>query len=157
MASPAAAMEAAMVALQGQLDQAQSDVRDLTQQVATLTNSHTHLYNESSRLFQKRFDEIAALEQKLQATVFKQQFDLLDLKSMHPEKFAGARNEPWRPWARKFKAYCNGRSPGFRAALDWAETQTAEITSLSACPWPAATHSAVACSSSRRTPSCAPH
>ena len=40
MASPMAAMEAAMVALQGQLDQAQSDVRDLTQQVATLTTSH---------------------------------------------------------------------------------------------------------------------
>ena len=65
-------MESAMIALQAQLDEAQTQVRELSQQVVSLTNSHEHLYAESNRLFQKRFEEIAALEQKLQATVFKQ-------------------------------------------------------------------------------------
>ena len=131
----ASAMQQALTELQSQLDRSQQQVLTLTSKVDQLTASHQHLYSESTRLFQKRFDEVQELERKLAQGLFRQQFDLLDLKAMRPDRFGGGRNEAWRPWSKKFKAYCNGRAAGFRAALDWAEKETSEITSLTASPW----------------------
>ena len=54
---------------------------------------------------------------------------------MKPDRFSGQRNEAWKPWARKFKAYCNGKSQGFRSALEWSELQTTALTDFSSCPW----------------------
>ena len=54
---------------------------------------------------------------------------------MKPDRFSGQRNEAWKPWARKFKAYCNGKRQGFRSALEWSELQTTALTDFSSCPW----------------------
>ena len=91
--------------------------------------------SEADRLFREKGDQIASLEQRLTATLSKQTFDLLDLKSMKPDRFSGQRNEAWKPWARKFKAYCNAKSQGFRSALEWSELQTAALTNFNSCPW----------------------
>ena len=109
----------------------------ITQRFDTLQGAHTQLASESNRLFINKAAEIANLEQRLAQTLTKQKtdFELLDLKSMKPEKFKGTRSEPWKPWARRFKAYCNGKSLGFRGALDWAEAQQGEIQSFHGCPW----------------------
>ena len=54
---------------------------------------------------------------------------------MKPSVFKGERTEKWKPWARRIKAYCNAKQAGFKKAIEWAEKETTEITSLSACPW----------------------
>ena len=92
--------------------------------------------SEADWLFRVKADQIAALEQRLTATLSTQSFDLLDLKLMKPDRFSEQRNEAWKPWARNFKAYCNGKSQGFRSALEWAELQaTALNNNFSSCPW----------------------
>ena len=112
---------------------------EITRRFDTLLKAHTTLADESDKLFRGKAAEIGALEQRLHSLLSKQKtdFELLDLKSMKPEKFKGTRSEPWKPWARRFKAYCNGKSLGFRAALDWAEGQSTEIHQVagSGCPW----------------------
>ena len=50
--------------------------------------------------------------------LFRQQFDLLDLKDMKPGGFNGRRTDNFKPWARKLKAYGNGKREGFRRALE---------------------------------------
>ena len=109
MATP---MQQALVQLQSELAHSQAQVLQLTQKVDQLTAAHNHLHSESDRLFKERHNEITALEAKVQSTLFRQQFDLLDLKAMKPDKFSGGRNEAWKPWARRFRAYCNGKAQG---------------------------------------------
>ena len=50
--------------------------------------------------------------------------DLIDIRSMDPGVFTGSEKESWRQSAKRIKAYCNVRTPGFRAALDFAEAET---------------------------------
>ena len=89
----------------------------LTQRFDALATGHQTLNSEAGRLFREKSDQITSLEARLTQTLFKQTFDLLDLKSMKPEKFSGLRAEAWKPWARKFKAYCNGKSQGLRTGV----------------------------------------
>ena len=100
-----------------------------------LKPAHGALNLEADRLFRVRADEIKASEDRLKNLLFKQQFDLLDLKEMKPGEFRGRRSENFKPWARKLKAYCNGKRDGFRRALEWAEAQKQEITDLSGSGW----------------------
>ena len=86
LAMAATPMQQALTALQAELAHSQAQVLQLTQKVDQLTAAHNHLHSESDRLFKERHNEITALEAKLQSTLFRQQFDLLDLKSMKPEK-----------------------------------------------------------------------
>ena len=136
----------AMLQLQNELETTKQQVLEVTRrfdglqhQHTGLQQAHTQLASESDRLFRAKAAEIAGLEQRLHGVLTRQKtdFELLDLKSMKPDKFKGTRSEPWKPWARRFKAYCNGKSLGFRGALEWAEKQTQEITDsdLSSCPW----------------------
>ena len=127
----------ALVALQHELAQSRAQVLAVTQRLDQLTQSHQLLNSEADRLFREKADQISTLETRLSATLFKQGFDLLDLKSMRPERFDGKRNEAWKPWQRKFKAYCNGKAQGFRSALEWAELQPGPLQgNLHGCPWP---------------------
>ena len=127
----------ALVALQQELAQSRAQVLAVTQRLDQLTQSHQQLNSEADRLFREKADQISALETRLSATLFKQGFDLLDLKSMRPERFDGKRNEAWKPWQRKFKAYCNGKAQGFRSALEWAELQPGPLQgNFHGCPWP---------------------
>ena len=120
MAAPAGGSpeQQALLALQNELQQSRGQVFSLTQRFDALATAHQNLNAESDRLFREKSDQIAALEGRLTQTLYKQSFDLLDLKSMKPEKFSGLRAEAWKPWARKFKAYCNGKAGGFRSALE---------------------------------------
>ena len=67
--------------------------------------------------------------------LFTQKFDLLDMKTLQPEAFRGKQNETFKPWARKVKAFCNAKKMGFRKALEWAEKEPQEITSLDGAQW----------------------
>ena len=63
--------------------------------------------------------------------------DLVDVKSMQPAVFKGSMSESYKQWAKKVKAFCNSRKPGFRKALEWAELESIPITSdsLTALSW----------------------
>ena len=74
--------------------------------------------------------QIATLEAR-PAGGGRDQTNLLDIKSMDPGTFAGTAAESWRTWAKKVKAYCNGRQLGFRAALGWCENEVSPIDSAS--------------------------
>ena len=74
----------------------------------------TPLKLQSDSLFRQRAEEIKASEDKLSRLLFNQKFDLLDMKAMQPEMFKGRRNDAFKPWARKLKAYCNAKRQGFR-------------------------------------------
>ena len=56
---------------------------------------------------------------------YEDRMDLIDIKSMQPQIFSGEVQESYKQAAKKIKAFCNARRPGFRQALDWAE---AEVT-----------------------------
>ena len=79
--------------------------------------------------------KIHETETRLRSLLFRQQFDLLDLKELKPDHFRGRASETSKPWARKFKAFCNSKRSGFRVALEWAEKQTTGIQTPSAVPW----------------------
>ena len=42
---------------------------------------------------------------------------LIDLKTLQVPIFSGARNESFKTWTKKFKAFCNARRAGFREAV----------------------------------------
>ena len=117
-----------MIALQQEMEQTRMQLLGpgqrfdlLAQAHTTLQQAHDSLSFHTGTAIAQGQQEILQIEDKLKILQFKQQFGLLDLKNMRPEMFKGNRGENWRPWARKFKAYCNGKSEGFRKALDWAE------------------------------------
>ena len=105
MAAQGSPEQQALAALQQELAASRAQTLQLSQRFDALATTHQSLNSESDRLFREKSDQIAQLEQRLMATLFKQNFDLLDLKSMKPDRFSGQRNEGWKPWARKFKAY----------------------------------------------------
>ena len=133
----------AMIALQQEVEQTRNQLLSLGQRFDGLAQAHTTLQQGHDNLsfhtgtaLAQRQQEIQEIGDKMKNLQFKQQFDLLDLKNMRPEMFKGNRGENWRPWARKFKAYCNGKSEGFRVALEWAEKERAELAPhLPNCPW----------------------
>ena len=67
--------------------------------------------------------------------IFRQQFDLLVSKELKPDHFRGRATEPFKPWQRKLKAFCNSKRTSIRAALEWAETQPTEILDIDQVPW----------------------
>ena len=66
-----------------------------------------------------------------------EKLDLVDIKTMQPQVFSGHASESYKQWAKKVKAFCNARKPGFRKALDWAELETVPIDeeSLGVLSW----------------------
>ena len=134
MASPE---QPALIALQTDLRATRDQVLEITRRYDGLAAAHQQLSSETARVFQIRAGETAALEQQLKSLLLKQRtdYELLDLKSMRPDKYKGTRAEPWKPRARRFKAYCNGKAAGFRAALDWAEAHSGPIRDFTSCPW----------------------
>ena len=68
--------------------------------------------------------QLAALRHELrgvQANGVNNKFDLVDMKTMTPAIFTGARSENFRTWAKRVKAYTNARLPGYRQALEEVE------------------------------------
>ena len=87
----------ALIALRQELAQSRGQLLVLTQRLDT---SHQTLNAEADRLFREKADQIQALEACLHATLFRQTFDFLDIKSMKPENVSGLRNEAWTPRQR---------------------------------------------------------
>ena len=58
---------------------------------------------------------------------------LIDLKTMSPGHFGGSRSELYKPWNKKFKAFCNSKKEGFRTALGEAERDDKPITEDDIC------------------------
>ena len=138
--------QTALIALQSELENTRGQLLGLGQRFDSLAQAHTALQQtlqqandtlraDTGNAFAQKASEIQAMEQTLKGLMSGKQFDLLDLKNMRPEPYKGNRSENWRPWARKFKAYCNGKAEGFRGALDWAEKETTPIQHLGGCPW----------------------
>ena len=115
----------AMIALQQEMQQTRAQLAMVSSrfdQLATahtaLQQSHDALRSDSDRVLGERNDQIKELERSIGSLLRKQHCDLIDLKAMKPTTFKGERSEKWRPWARRTKAYCNAKHPGFRAALE---------------------------------------
>ena len=102
----------AIISLQADLATTRDQVMAITWRFDTLQQAHTQLASESDRIFRAKAVEITAIEQRRHGLLTRQKtdFELLDLKSMKPDKFKGTRSELWKPWARCFKAYCNGKA-----------------------------------------------
>ena len=79
--------------------------------------------------------QIQMTETRLRDLIFRQQFDLLDSKEIKPDQFKGRSSQTFKPWQRKFKAFCNSKRTGFRVALEWGEIQTTEILDSAQVPW----------------------
>ena len=54
--------------------------------------------------------------------------DLIDTKTMSPDKYTGNRSENFKAWAKKIKAYCNAKLHGYRRALEESEKVGAKGT-----------------------------
>ena len=53
---------------------------------------------------------------------------LINYKKLEPKIFYGKGTDDIKPWAKTIRQYCNISRPGFRVALEWAESQTTPIT-----------------------------
>ena len=143
---PQSAEQQALIALQTEMGQTRAQLAHVSSRFdqmaaahASLQAAHDKLRDDAGRILNERQAEIQQLERSLAGVLKKQHCDLLDLKAMQPSVFTGAKNERWRPWARRIKSYCNAKHTGFKKALEWAEAQPSEITNLAACPWNRAT------------------
>ena len=129
------AVQQAMVQMQAELTATRAQVVAVTAAHDTLQVAHEALNQAAQVAFQQKAAEIAAAEDKLKGLIFRQQFDLLDAKDMKPESYKGRKSESFKPWKKKFHAYCNSKRSGFRAALEWAEKQQYEIHDPSGSGW----------------------
>lgn len=132
----------AILALRQEMDDTRNQLLQVSQNYDGLQQAHTQLkqaHNQleqtAAGLLQSQQDRVSELEKKMDQGQQKQRIELLDLKSMRPEKFNGEHAEGWRPWSKRMKAYGNGKAEGFRKALTWAEEQKTEITNALAMHW----------------------
>ena len=148
MAMPAAGMQgntpeqAAIMVLQNELAQTRQAVQAGAAAHDALQRAHEALNNAAQAALADKDRMIKEVEDRLRTLVFRQGFDLLDAKDLKPEHFRGRQTEAFRPWQKRFKAFCNSKRSGFRAALEWAEQQTTEIADPSHSGWEEATAAA---------------
>ena len=121
------AEQQAIIALQGELGAVRAQVVAVTTAYDALKGAHEALNAASDRLLGERAAEIKATEDRLRNLIFRQKFDLLDSKDLKPDPFKGGRTGCFKPWSKKLKAFCNSKSHGFRAMLEWAEGGRTEI------------------------------
>ena len=124
-----AAIDQAVLQLQGELAQTRAQLQRFAQAHDELRTAHEALRQAAENANSVRMAEIQASENKLKQLLFNQKFDLLDMKTLQPEAFHGKQTEAFKPWARRVKAFCNAKRPGFRAALEQAEKKKEEIHS----------------------------
>ena len=125
----------ALMNMQGELDQTRAQVVLISQQHDALRAAHDALNQAAQSALQQRANEIAQMENHLKGLIFRQQFDLLDAKDLKPDSFKGRKTENFKPWAKKFRAYCNSKRGGFRKALEWAEKEKVEIQDVRQTGW----------------------
>ena len=117
--------------LQQEIAETHAHVSQLTNSYEALKITHDALNLAAQQALADKEQKIQESESRLRSLISRQQFDLLDSKELKPDHF----REPFKPWQRKFKAFYNSKRTGFRAALEWAESQATEITNSSQVPW----------------------
>ena len=121
-------------------------VESLAAEVVALTQrlmlSENHAVQAAEALEKLRKETDAALRAanlRLDARGggYEDRMDLVDVKTMQPAVFKGTMSESYKQWAKKVKAFCNSRKPGFRKALEWAELESVPINddSLTVLTW----------------------
>ena len=125
----------AITNLQHELADARARVQQLIDGHETLKAAHDALNIAAQGARAEKKKKIQETESRLRQLIFRQQFDLLDAKELKPDKFRGRATEPFKPWQFKFKAFCNSKRSGFRAALEWAEKQPTPIADPSTVLW----------------------
>ena len=118
MAATAVQMQAEIVAMAQRLQLAE-------QQGVRLASELEQTKAQTDDALKRAHEMIKNLEQARAPD--KDRMDLVDVKSMAPQSFGGKREESYKQWAKKVKAYCNARRPGFRQALEWAEAEVTPI------------------------------
>ena len=129
------ALQNEMATMRAQMNLVSTRYDQLNTAHSALQAAHESLRNDAGRVLNERAEEIKQLEKSIGGLLRKQNCDLLDIGTLKPTEFRGGRDEKWRPWAKKLKAYCNAKQNGFKRALEWAETQATEILDLGSCPW----------------------
>ena len=119
MAMPAAAMggtpeQAAILVLQDEVAQLRQAIQAGATAHDALRAAHDALNNAAQVALAQKDAKIQETEERLRGLIFRQQFDLLDSKEMKPDHFRGRATDTFKPWQRKFKAFCNARRTGFR-------------------------------------------
>jgi hypothetical protein len=125
---------AALLVLQREMVETRSQVTLLTNSYDALKGAHDALNLAAQQALADKDRLISEAESRLRNMMFKQQFDLLDSKELKPDGFKGRASETFKPWAKKFKAFCNSKRSGFRAALEWAEKQATPVLQASDVP-----------------------
>ena len=125
----------ALGVLRQEMAQTRVHVVQRTDSYEALKSVHDALNLAAQQALADKDQQIQLTESRPRGQIFRQQFDLLDSKEIKPDQFKGRTSETFKPWQRKFKAFCNSKRTGFRAALDWAETRTTEILNSAQVPW----------------------
>ena len=108
----------ALLVLQREMAETRAHVATLTSSYDALKGAHEALNLAAQQALAEEEQKILESEKRLRALIFRQQFDLLDSKELKPDGFRGRATETFKPWAKKFKAFCNSKRSGFRAALE---------------------------------------
>ena len=116
--------------MQTELETTRAQVLMVTQAHEVLQRAHEALNNAMQLAMNEKTKMVEELEVKLKSLIFRQKVELVDAKDIRPGAFGGERTESFRPWACKLRAFCNAKSTGMRAALEWAEEQKAEINGV---------------------------
>ena len=107
------AAQAQHAAVQLQLTSAETQIRTLSEALDTVRR-------EASEAFRDLRDNQSRLSQGTSGHTTKD-WKLVSVKEFMGGKFAGAKTESWKQWAKKVKIYCNSQKDGFRRALESIE------------------------------------
>ena len=142
MAMPAAhaanltAEQSAIMVLQHELVQTRQAVTAGATAHDVLRAAHEALNQAAQNALLQKDLLLKECESRLRTLIYsRQHLDLLDSKEIKPDHFKGRATEAFKPWQRKFKAFCNSKRSGFRGALEWAEKQPSEILDLTPMNW----------------------
>ncbi len=135
-------MAAELQAMQGELVALRERLQLSEQHGVQLAESIDKLRSESDEALRNAHNKIVEIEKSRRETDGRGEhgMQLVDVKTMQPIGFSGKFQESYKQWAKKVKAFCNARKPGFRQALEWAELESTPIDrdSLGTLQWDAA-------------------
>ena len=105
----------ALVVLQQEIAQTRTHVAQLTDSYEVLKSAHDALNLAAQHALAEKEQKIQESENRFRGLIFRQQFDSKEIK---PDQFKGLASETFKPWQRKFKAFCKSKRTSFRAALE---------------------------------------
>ena len=135
--------------IQAQVLQSHEQIRALSTEIAHLNqqvaNSNNALHQKIAVMkngFNERDQKICELEVYDQQTIAivsgggsqnkaEDSVRLFDMKNVSVKVFGGKSGESFRTWAKKVRASCNGKRPGFRKCLKWVKAPKEKVTDTS--------------------------